>query len=69
MGQLGAAGTSGNIHQLISYIGIIDASIGIVRIFIEGAAALLGPVNHQGQMLRTRYKFLPETKWNEAFIG
>ena len=69
IGNLGRDGPSGNIHVLISTIGITDSAIGIARIFIEGTAALLGPVNHKGHALRARFKFLPETKWKEVLNG
>jgi len=62
-----SSGESGNIHQLISYIGVFDSGIAILRIALEGIAALLGPMDLDGRVWRTNYKFMPESKWNDAF--
>jgi len=71
--RYGATGEAANINLLIAYIGIADGVVALVRIVLESAAFLLGPVDAAKSAVFAQrskgnhFKFLPQTDWNDLF--
>ena len=65
-------GPSANINRLIGYLALSDAVVSLIRIILESAASLLGPVIPDSVYRKQKQggggvKYLPATDWNDLF--